>query len=249
MASLIVKAAEERSKYIVDVYHYGIKCNKCTYDYEYYAMKDFVSLCYDVDCGDSFTTTSVDKTVNCTSLVELIPEVECVPAARVIDCNQSYTTARTMALEINFYLYNTVVTLGGRLYFTFSSLIVNGVEYLDGPRTFTLHNENVTTKVIEGTTVITNLITWLNSFNLPDITFYVDKANRMKVRYPTGTTFQISTACNTSGDDITYGLRITQAGVTGLEITLGGGYIAPPYKGSGAVWNTVTETLSVEYLC
>lgn len=248
MPSPIVKAAEERSKYIVDVFHYGVKCKTCRYDYKYYAMRDFVSLCYNVDCGD-FTTTTLDSEKDCTSTVEFIPYTDCVPASQILDCNTQYTLARTMALEINSYLLNRINVLGYDLYFTFSSLIVNGVEYLNGTRTYVLTPENVNTKVVEGVTVITNLVDYLNTFNLPNMLFYVDKADRMKVSYPSSYTWQISTLCNTTGADATYGLKVDQTGVIGVELTLGGGYIAPPYGGSAAVWETNTEVLSTEYLC
>lgn len=64
MASLIAKAAEERSKWIVDKYHYGVNCNTCKYEWKKYAILDFVSLCFDV-CTENVEVTSPDYTLDC----------------------------------------------------------------------------------------------------------------------------------------------------------------------------------------
>lgn len=247
MGLLSVKTAEERSKYIVDVYHYGIKCNQCQYDYEYYAMQDFISLCYTTTCNTP-TVTNLDGEISCDSSIEYIPEAVCVPPERIIDCNVEYKTIKSVTIEDNTYI-TTRLAAGDILYFTISSLIVNGVEYLDLERTFQLSADNVTTQVIDGATVITNWINWLNSFNLPDIVFYPSGTNRMLIRFPVGTTFQITTKYNNSGDDVVYGAKISDSAIVGVQLTSGGVYSSPPIGGSGSMWDVEIETVDQGYLC
>jgi len=58
MNLLAVKAAQDRAKYIVDKYHYGIECNQCKYDYTNPAMDDFISQCYDI-CSTDLNSTLI----------------------------------------------------------------------------------------------------------------------------------------------------------------------------------------------
>ena len=246
MLSKIVKAATERSKYIVDVYYYGITCKKCTYDYTYYAMEHFISQCEDRSC-DSFTNISLDTVLDCSSSVDFIPNEICVPASEVIDCNKEYKTIKSVGIEYNPYL-TTRLAAGDNLYFTFTSLIVNGVEYLNGSRTFLLNNSNVTTQVVNGTTVITNPVTWLNSFNLPDIVFAVSDVDRILITFPSNTTFQITTDFNDSGDEYVYGVILDQTGITGVRTFTAIAYYTS-FTGSYSIWGAETELIRQGTLC
>ena len=80
-----VKALEDRAKYIVDVYHYGVNCNACKYEYLKYAQLDFINQCFDV-C-ETVTPTSVIDTAIVTNCTPVIPvEIEtpsCTPSITV----------------------------------------------------------------------------------------------------------------------------------------------------------------------
>lgn len=248
MNSLAVKAAEKRAAYIIDKYHYGIECNTCNYNYKYYTMQSFISECFDV-CENPSVTTH-DITLDCSSSIEAIPYDDCVSATQILDCNQSYLTQETISLEINSYLYNTIITLSGELYITFSSIIINGVEYLNGTRTIRLNENTVNIQNVGSTTYyITNIVDTLNSFNLPGFKFMYSSGDKMKIEYPSGTTWQITTTANNNGSDITYGIRLTQSGTTGVQTVVAGAYSAPPYIGSSAVWAFTPINSQIYYLC
>ena len=248
MNSLAVKAAEKRAAYIIDKYQYGIECNTCNYNYKYYAMQSFISECFDVCENPSVTT--YNKTLDCSSTIEFIPYSECVSAIQILDCNQSYVTQETVSLEINSYLYYNVITLSGELYIEFSSIVVNGIEYLSGVRKIKLDSDTLITETIGSTTnYIMNIINELNSFNLPGFVFYPADGNKMKIQYPTGTTWQIQTSANGDGSELTFGIRLTKTGVTGLQTSVGGAYSVGPYTGSASVWATTPITSTEYYLC
>lgn len=234
MSLLAVKAAIELSKYIVDKYHYGIDCNTCSYKYAYYARMDFVSDCYDV-CVDDITVPTVDTTLDCSAGAPTFVEPAiCTPATEILDCNQEYVIREMQAFEENSYLYTTVLA-GYPLIFEFNSAIVNGTEYLSGTRKFNLDTGTITTESVGSLTYVTNIITFLNSLNLPDITFYPGTTNRtMKVRFPSSYTWQITSAANNDTAEWTHGVRINQNGLVSLD-QFGLGYIAPPYGGSTAL--------------
>lgn len=248
MNSLAVKAAEKRAAYITDKYEYGIDCNTCNYNYKHYVMQSFISECFDV-C-ETPTVTTYNKTLDCTSEIQFIAYEECIPAMQILDCNQSYVTQETLSLEIGSYLYYNAITLSGELYIEFSSMIVNGVEYLSGTKKIKIDADTIITKTVGSTTnYVMNIINALNSFNLPGFTFYAASGDRMKIQYPSGTTWQLQTSANTDGSDVTYGLRLNQTGVIGLQTTVGGLYAAGPYAGSGTVWNFTPVTSASYYLC
>lgn len=86
MNSIAVKASIDRAKYIVDKYHYGIECNSCKYDYEEYAILDFVDQCFDVcESVDEITNSIVSTTItNCTPVIPTeIPMPVCTPSITV----------------------------------------------------------------------------------------------------------------------------------------------------------------------
>jgi len=91
MNLLAVKAAEERAKYIVDKYHYGIDCNACKYDYSEYAIKDFISQCFSICTTDEDVLSVIDTVVvpielDCTPTVpvEVVPTV-CSPSITITE--------------------------------------------------------------------------------------------------------------------------------------------------------------------
>ena len=71
----------------------------------------------------------------------------------------------------------------------------------------------------------------------------------MKIQYPTGTTWQIQTSANGDGSELTFGIRLTKTGVTGLQTSVGGAYSVGPYTGSASVWATTPITSTEYYLC
>lgn len=81
-----VKAAQERARYIIDKYHYGINCNSCKYDYEKYAVLDFVNQCFDVcESIDDITSSIISTTIiDCTPVIPTeIPIVLYTPSITV----------------------------------------------------------------------------------------------------------------------------------------------------------------------
>lgn len=235
MGLLAVKAAEQRSKYIVDKYHYGVECGTCTYDYEYYTKLDFVSDCYDV-CSDNVSVSTYDTSLDCSGRSPVfVEEVPCTAAVGILDCNTPYVIREMQAFEDNAYLYSEVVTNGFPLIFEFDSAIVNGVEYLSGTRKFNLDSGTITTQTIGSLTYITNIITFLNSLHLPNITFYPGTTKRtMKVRFPASYSWQIRSVANNDTTEWTHGAVIDQDGLSTLD-QFGGGYTSPPFGGSVGV--------------
>ena len=251
MGLLSVKAAEQRSRYIVDKYHYGIQCGTCNYDYEYYAKLDFVSDCFDV-CSDDVIVTTLDSTVDCSGRTPVwVPIPDCVPAAEILDCNTVYITRELQAPETNTFLYSTVVVGGFSVRLEFDGVTVNGVSYLAGTRYLDITSSNVTTQVIGSITYVTNIIAFLNSLLLPGIVFYSGTTNRtMRVRYPQGTTFNISGVPNADLDEPAHGATITQDGIVDLELTSGGGVLTPPFAGSiDDQWQAGYTLIASETLC
>lgn len=249
MSLLAVKAAEELSKYIVDKYHYGIECNTCQYKYAYYSRLDFVSDCFDV-CSDDVTVTSLDTTLDCSGLAPVFIEIPgCVPASEILDCNQTYVIREMQAFEENAYL-STIIAGAGTLVFEFDSAIVNGVEYLTGTRKFNLTESNITKETIGVLEYVTNIITFLNSLNLPNITFSPGTTRRtMKVRFPLTYTWQVTSVANNDTTEWTHGVRINQDGIVSLDL-FGAGYVVPPYGGSaGLNFKAGYDTLFTGSLC
>lgn len=251
MGLLSVKAAEQRSRYIVDKYHYGIQCGTCSYDYEYYAKLDFVSDCFDV-CSDDVTVTTLDSTVDCSGRTPVwVPIPDCVPAAEILDCNTAYLTREIQAPETNTFLYSTVVVGGFSVRLEFDGVTVNGVSYLAGTRYVDITPSSVTTEVIGSITYVTNIVTFLNSLLLPGIVFYPGTSNRtMRIRYPSGTTFEISGVANADLDEGAHGATITQDGLIDLQLAPAGGLSTPPLGGSvGDQWQAGYTLIASETLC
>lgn len=252
MSCLIAKAVEQRNKYIVDVYHYGIKCKSCSYDYNYWAMLDFVeNLCNTVDVDvPAYSVPSVDTTVDCSgSEATEVTTTACVPPT-IIDCNQEFVSVEMQAFESGTYLYSTVVTNGQPLVFEFNSAIVNGTEYLNGTRKFNVDSGTYTLQSVAGVNYITNIITFLNSLGLPGFKFFPGSSQRtMIVRYPKGDTWQIDSVANNSTGFQVHGVKIDQDGLVSLDLT-GAGYVVPPYAGStGDNFKAGKSTLKSGYLC
>lgn len=249
MGLLAVKAAEQRSKYIVDKYHYGVECNTCSYDYEYYAKLDFVSDCFDV-CSDGVTITSLDTTIDCSGTTPVFVAVpDCIPAVEILDCNQQYVIREMQAFEENAYL--TSMTAGGyELIFEFNSAIVNGVEYLNGTRKFNLTDSSITTTMVGSLSYVTNIIKFLNGLRLPNITFYPGTTNRtMRVRFPSSYSWQVTSVANNDTTEWTHGVKINQDGLVSLD-QFGMGYVVPPYGGSTALnFKSGYDTLFTGSLC
>lgn len=251
MGLLAVKAAEQRSRYIVDKYHYGIQCSTCSYDYEYYAKLDFVSDCFDV-CSDDVSVTSLDTTLDCTGTTPVfIPIPDCEPAVEILDCNTTYITREIQAPETNTFLYSTVVTGDLSVRLEFDGVTVNGVTYLAGTRYLDITPSNVTTTTVGSITYVTNVITFLNSLLLPGIVFYPGTTNRtMRVRYPSSTTFNISGVANADLDEGTHGATITQDGLVNLQLVPAGATLTSPFGGStDDQWQTGYVQVSSMSLC
>ena len=250
MGLLAVKAAEELSKYIVDKYHYGIDCNTCKYKYAYYARLDFISDCEDV-C-EEVTVTTYDTTLDCSGRSPVfVASSICTPATEILDCNQDYVILEMQAFEDNAYLYSEVVTSGNPARFEFTGAVVNSVSYLSGTRYVDVTPANVETQVIGSVTYIMNIINFLNSLNLPNMVFYPGTTGRtMKVRFPSTTTWQISSVSNSDLVAEPHGAQINQTGLINLETVTGGGYSAPPYAGStGDSWQAGYNTIFSGSLC
>lgn len=251
MSLLAVKAAEELSKYIVDKYHYGIECNTCQYKYAYYSRLDFISDCFDV-CEDGFTVTTYDTTIDCTGNSPVfVAGSPCQPSGKIIDCNQEYVTREMQAFEVNSYMYTQIVTLGGSLRFNFVSAVVNSTSYLSGSRFLDITPSNITTEAIGSLTYITNLVDYLNSFNLPDITFSPGSSGRtMRVTFPASTTWEITANANGSLEDVTHGAKINQEGLVNVQFAAAGSRLSPPYAGSiNDNWKAGYNTVFSGYLC
>lgn len=251
MGLLAAKAAEQRSKYIVDKYHYGIECSTCSYDYEYYAKLDFISDCEDV-CTDDVESLSIDSTLDCSGRTPVFIEIpDCVPATKIQDCNQVFITREIQAPETNTFLYSTVVTVGDSVRLEFDSVTVNAVSYLNLTRYVDITPDTVTTETVGSITYVTNIVTFLNSLNLPGITFSPGTTNRtMRVQYPSGTTFEISGVANGDLDETSHGATINQDGLVDLQLTVGAGVVTPPIGGSiGDQWQAGYTQISSETLC
>lgn len=248
MNLLAVKAAEERGKYIRDKYHYGINCKLCKYDYKNYALQDFVNQCIDV-C-DSPSVESFNSTLDCSGRIPTLvtSSQSCSTTPRILPC-KTFVKKQMVNFEVNSYLIYTVNVLDIPLYFEFNSIVVNGFNYLNASRIFELNQDNINITTIGGTSVVTNIATWLNSFNIPEFTFYSGVADTIIVEYPQGYTWQIDSTANNGVGELTFGVKLNQDGLVSVQFGVGGPYSAGPFGGSGDVWNTPTTTLSTKKLC
>lgn len=251
MSLLAVKAAEELSKYIVDKYHYGIECNTCQYKYAYYARLDFMSDCFDV-CDSDVTVTTYDTTIDCTGNSPVfVAGSPCQPTGKIIDCNEQYVIREMQAFEINSYLYSSIVTFEGELRFNFVSAVVNGTSYLSGLRTLDLNEDNMIIEPIGSLQYIRNIVDFLNSLELPNITFSPGSTGRtMRVTFPINTTWEIQADANSSLDDVTHGAKINQDGLVNVQFAAASSRTTPPYAGSIAdYWKSGYNTVFSGYLC
>jgi len=251
---LAVKAAELRANYINDVIYYGIGCNTCDYNYSYYAMQDFLTDCYTDVCVDIPELETTVAAINCTPVANYeVESVPCVPAVEIIDCSQQYITQDTQALENNSFLYNDIVNLGNSIRFTFSEVVVNGVNYLNADRSVDITPDNVNVENIGGVLYVTNLVDFLNSLELPQMEFEPGLTHRtMKVKYPVGQTWQITTKANSDLDNLVAGVKVNQDGFVSIQISVGGVYsLFASVSGSSYEdnFNLNVDTIETGYLC
>lgn len=250
MGLLAAKAAEQRSKYIVDKYHYGVECNTCSYDYEYYAKLDFVSDCFDV-CSDDVTVTSLDSTLDCSGRTPTLVVVPpCEPAWEILDCNRIYTTREMQSFEINSWLYMETQVNENSVRMEFVSAIVNGVEYLSGTRYIDLTPDSTIVESHGSVEYIMNIVNFLNSLLLPGITFYPGSDTTMKVKFPEDTTWQITADANAGLDEASHGAKISQTGLVDLQLAPAAVRSTAPFGGSVSLyWEVGYSTISRESLC
>lgn len=250
MNSLAVKASEERGKYIRDKYHYGITCKTCQYDYKKYAMLDFINQC--VDVCEEVEVESFDSTLNCSGGIPTLVSstsncnAEEIP---VLFCGKNYVKKKMVGFEINSWMINIVSVLKEALYFEFDRIVVNGITYLDSSRIFELNFNNIETQNIGGTNVVLNIVDWLNSFNIPEFTFYPSDTNYIIVEYPQGYTWEIRSKVNNLGYEATYGVSLNQDGFNGVQTVAAGVYFMGPLLSSFSVWDVPTTTLSIKQKC
>jgi len=248
MNLLAAKAVEQRANYIRDKYIYGIDCNTCKYDYKYYAMQDYISDCYDV-C-ETPTVSIFNKSIDCTgNSISFIDQTVCNNVNKILNCNYTFIKKKMITFEINSYLLNQINVLNNTLWFEFTNIIINGQTYLSSNRKFKLDSSNIDIITVNGNDYVKNIVNWLNSFNLPNFTFYPSDPNKMIVEYPEQYTWQIDTTANSDGDDLIYGVKINEDGIVSIQVSVGGLYTAPPYGGSASVWESSTETISTSTLC
>ena len=133
----------------------------------------------------------------------------------------------------------------------FVSAVVNGTEYLQGTRYLDITPSNVVIEPIGSLNYIRNIVDYLNSFNLPNITFAPGSTERtMRVTYPSTTTWEITADANNSLDDVTHGAKINQNGLVNVQFAEAGARTTPTYAGSIAdYWYGGYTTVWTGYLC
>lgn len=251
---LAVKAAELRANYINDVIYYGINCNTCDYNYSYYAIQDFLTDCFTDVCVDIPELETTLDVINCTPVFNYeVESIDCVPAVKILDCNQQYITQDTQALESNVFLYNDIVNLENSIRFTFSEVVVNGVNYLNMDKSVDITPDNVQVENVGSLIYVTNLVDYLNSLNLPQMEFRAGLTQRtMRITYPVGQTWQITTKANNDLDNLVAGVKINQDGFVSIQTSVGGSYLtyasisASSYANN---FNPNVDTLETGYLC
>lgn len=227
-----VIAANLRAAYIIDKYHYGITCNKCSKEYTKYLVNDFSSFCYDTVCDSSaldekIASLSTNKTVTCnTTITDQTDITSCSNEVSIIDCGITYSGCVANNFEDNSTIYTNVVTNEETVYFTISSIIINDITYLNTDTKVEINPNSVAITKVNGHSFITNVIDFINSLKLDNfqlIPYYVTKD---QIIFETGNTdtFSVTTKANLDGDSLTRGVIITEEGLQSVQLTVGSSY-------------------------
>lgn len=229
-----VKAANLRSKYIVDKYHYGISCNKCSNSYKEDIIKDFRSFCYTDICSDSDSLTEYlnnnvtdNFTSNCnTTITEIEDSVICNNIVTITDCNALYSGCTMNNFEDNATIYDKVITDEETIYFTLSSIIIGSKTHLSTDTLIEINPDNIVTKKINGNNFIMNIINYINNLKINGFILYPYFVSKDKITIETDSSinFTITTKANSDGDSLTRGVILTQDGLQSVQLTVGGTY-------------------------
>lgn len=226
-----VKAANLRAAYIVDKYHYGVTCNKCSKEYIKYLVNDFTTFCYDTVCNDSkldkeIEALSSNRTVSCNTVItEQTDSSSCSNIVSITDCGITYSGCIANNFEDNTTIYNKVVTDGETLIFTVSSIIVNNITYLSVDTKVQITPDNISTTKVNGNIFVTNIIDFINSLKIDNFRLIPYYVTRDQVIFETGSTsFSVTTKANLDGDSLTRGVIITDEGLQSVQLTVGSSY-------------------------
>lgn len=251
MSYHIAKAVKQRSNYILDKYQLGIDCSACEYNYEELVQLDFIKDCFDVciPSQESQESSVPIQTLDCSLTLEDIPLPAC--SEPTITSCITFRTIEVNNLELDDYVTSSVAALDFITMYL-KSIKVNGqyvfIESGDSADKFIL----LTTATIDTNSFgqYQAHITAINSYQDTIQLSVGSQKNRIQIRYPEGSTFEIRTGYNEFFDAPAKGVIITQNGLQGLQIAANGPYLNPLFLGAGYEdWEPYYEVVNTESVC